>query len=69
MKTPTQPEAKRASEALHKLRHLLKTGKISFDACKEFGAPHAKVLDAYMKASARKAGAPVRGFSFSAFLR
>lgn len=69
MKTPTKAEAKHASEALHKLRGLLRTGKISFDACKEFGAPHAKVFDAYLKASARKAGLPARGFSFTAFLR
>lgn len=69
MKTPTKAEAKRSSEALHKLRNLHRAGAISFDDAKFFGAPHAKTFDAYLKASNRKAGVPARGFSLSAFLR
>lgn len=69
MKTPTKEEAKRSSEALHKLRGLVRSNAISYEAAKEFGKKHATIMDAYMRSSDRKAGLSPRGFSFAAFMR
>lgn len=65
----TIAEARRSIEALTKLRMLVKLGRISTEAAKEFAQPHVKTWDTYNKSAARKAGVPARSFSFVGFLR
>ena len=69
MTTPTKAETKHAMEALQKLKALVRQGKISVDAAREFAQPHIKTWDAYNRAAARKSGVPFKKFSFGGFLR
>lgn len=67
--TTTTAQAKRAIDALKKLKMLLAQGRISRDHVEEFAKPFINTWDSYNKAESKKAGVPFRKFSLSGFLR
>jgi hypothetical protein len=66
---PTKEQAQEASQALAKIRDLLRAGRISYDNAKHFAQPHIATLDAYAASKAREIGLRPRKFSFAAFMR
>lgn len=62
-------DAKKATEALTRIKHLLKVGRLTYDDAKFFAEEPLAALNKYTAARAKAAGLSARKITFTSFMR